>query len=701
LTLPINLKKIDGRAFEDVLGVISMKKNDSFYIEKGFLRTKVEIIRRLKIDRQIYIPKEIEMIGIGCFSKYEFEFEVFLGMKVRIIKRESFKNSKVGKIEIPQSVEEIEAKAFENCKRLKEIEIANNSKLKIVGEMTFSESGLEKMRFLGESKLERIGNFAFSGSEMTEFIFPKSVKELGIGVFSSTNSLTEIVFERGIELLEIPSHSFAKSSLQRIELPKSIKSIGNCGFSNARFLKEVKFPNSLEFIGNSAFCNTSLREVSFIDSLKSIGNFVFSGCRFLSIVRFTNVTSLEFVGFRAFSGTRIHSNSLPSNFNFRDGSIFETLYDETESGYLIISNGIVIKAIGRSEQTIPSNVSAIGRFAFVNFGFGVHFSETSELISIGESAFENSQLITITIPISVRIIESSAFRGSHQLSSVIFYENSSLEVIENYAFSKTNLIELTLPNKLERFSGSSVDQLNRISVLRNERFEVFGNFLLKSKSTILVKAFGESVKLEIPATVEIIESYGFSGLRTLTEVIFPNGLTRIERSAFSDTSIRILELPSTLLEIDPRAFEGIEIVLWNPKHFVIENALNYEGVAKSILLSEKMDILIRSFARARRIIIPSSVEEIGIAAFSGISSLRTVECETGSRLKIIREEAFVRSGLLTIELPPSLEIIKAEAIPLFTRIELESGLRNETAEEEFDIWIAMRKAGFDVSYPIH
>lgn len=366
----------------------------------------------------------------------------------------------------------------------------------------------------------------------------------------------------------------------------------------------------------------------------------------------------------------------------------------------LFSDGIFTKALGNAPVTVPLVISRIAPFAFAGFPADVTLSADGQLAVIGTSAFAGSCLVRIVIPRSVVNIGAAAFRGSHSLASVEFASGSSLERIEEFAFEDTALEKLELPERLAFFAGSAVDQLIRISLRGNTIFAINNSLLLTADQGTVIKAFGRSGELEIQETVSQIGSFAFSGLRTLTQILFKGKSLQIGESAFIGTAVRVLELPPDAI-VDPKAFEGIQTVMWNPKDLVIREALNYDGPARTILFSSKLDVLVRCFARARTIIIPAFVEEIGRAAFLGVETVRAVECQAGSSLKVINDEGFARSGLRTILLPPSLVEIRAGAIPLDAEVELEAGLATEADEDEFAHWVALRKAGDDAKFSIH
>lgn len=127
---------------------------------------------------------------------------------------------------------------------------------------------------------------------------------------------------------------------------------------------------------------------------------------------------------------------------------------------------------------------------------------------IAEGVFQNSDIRSVFMPDSVRVVESSAFAGCQKLKNVHF--SQSLRRIGNFSFSRTDIRSAELPDSL-------ID----------------------------------------------IGDGAFSGCLSLKDVRFPSKLKRIGMRAFFRTDIRLAELPDSLTKIEFGAFErctGLENV---------------------------------------------------------------------------------------------------------------------------------------------
>lgn len=114
-------------------------------------------------------------------------------------------------------------------------------------------------------------------------------------------------------------------------------------------------------------------------------------------------------------------------------------------------------------QSINFLITSIGDNSFMN-NHNINsliFSEDSELQIIGKRAFSQSSLTKITIPKSVTRIEEKAFYLS-ELLEIIIPEDSKLEWIGPSAFSFSYITEIFLPKKIRIIEEKTFDSCSSL-----------------------------------------------------------------------------------------------------------------------------------------------------------------------------------------------------------------------------------------------
>lgn len=175
---------------------------------------------------------------------------------------------------------------------------------------------IERDGLLYEIVTTPIDTLAFvvgASEEMDKIFIPSEidgipVKSVSNGAFKHMNSITDVVFDEGIESIQFSAFQFC-NSLRSVYLPKTLISIGASAFAQCHnlinvtaheglqyiynnafgecMISEFRFPNSLIYIGKEAFHNTWLHNITFGKNLTHIDNRAFGSCKLLETVKFS------------------------------------------------------------------------------------------------------------------------------------------------------------------------------------------------------------------------------------------------------------------------------------------------------------------------------------------------------------------------------------------------------------------------------
>ena len=264
----------------------------------------------------IEIPASVETIKAsafkGCSSLATVTFEN--GSQLKTIGGGSYSSgafsdcTALTSIEIPASVETIEAAAFKDCSSLATVTFENGSQLKTIG------GGNSHSYYYG----------AFSDcTALTSIEIPASVETIKASAFKGCSSLATVTFENGSQLKTIEggypsSGTFADcTALTSIEIPASVETIEAAAFKGCSSLATVTFEkgSQLKTIGGGGSSyygafgqlkNLMTVDMSACTQVKTIGESAFDGDSELRLFKIGTETPPT-CGRDAFSGINPYS----------------------------------------------------------------------------------------------------------------------------------------------------------------------------------------------------------------------------------------------------------------------------------------------------------------------------------------------------------------------------------------------------------
>lgn len=410
-----------------------------------------------------------------------------------------------------------------------------------------------------------------------------------------------------------------------VTLPDTIKSIGANAFYGCSRVKEIVLPDGLETIGEGAFryCN-SLTEINIPASVKEIGD----------------------IAFKQAGGAHLKAiNVAVGNQNYK--SVDGVLLSEDGKNLICYPTG----KVGNPYQ-MPDSVETIGNDAFRGDPAGLFDGSTQDgkhkltgiifsknLQSIGERAFEQTSLESVTITSDIKI-GKLAFSGCKSLKNVTIAEGVT-EIPECAFMNMEAIKELKLPSTLKKIGKQAFDRYGAESIELPEGLEEIGESAFAGSKLTSIK---------LPSTVTTIEARAFISSHVLENVEFAanSKLVSIGEYAFNHcTSLTSVKLPATLESLEDGCFSicpkltGIQL----PENMAVlgDAVFSGSGMTKVVLpdsIWKIGDATFRSCTSLTSVTMPEELEELGNCTFEDCSNLTDVTFKENMDLTYVPSDTF-------------------------------------------------------------
>lgn len=242
--------------------------------------------------------------------------------------------------------------------------------------------------------------------------------------------------------------------------------------------------------------------------------------------------------------------------------------------------------------TIPSGVTVIGDWAFVECAGLTDVKIPSSVTSIGEGAFARcAGLKSVTISNGVTAIGNQAFDGCTSLASVKL--PASVTSMGDFVF----------------FGCKNLEAINVAK--NNTTYASWNGLLFTHDMRTLLVCPGKKTSVAIPSGVTSIGDGAFEGCASLTGVKIPAGVTSLGVNAFHGcASLTGVKLPDSVTDIKFGAFDGC--------------------------------------ASLTGITIPAGVTSIGLQAFAYCEKLEAINVAEGSRVFASRDGILFTRNMKTL-----------------------------------------------------
>ncbi len=397
------------------------------------------------------------------------------------------------------------------------------------------DSGLEA------NNVGEVSGYTGAASELVipAVIGTTPVKGINVNVFKGNETLTSVTILEGITYI---GHSAFKDcvNLKTVVLPASLTLIDNEAFSGCTSLETVVFSGGLMTIETGAFRGcAALKEVTLPDTVKKIGESAFYRAGD-GTGSFTCPADGVAYGAGALYGVHFRSVKIGPNADLSAAGVLHWARVEA----LTVGEGCT--ALGESffagptyndeegmwhyyddaiRLELPGSIKRIGDYAFRG-RLGLTEFDFTGVETLGRSCFEDTGLVEIRIPGTIREIPENAFNCCRSAKTIVLEEG--VEVVGEYAFASCGVKENERKGMYYWTLGT-------------EDYEKYKKVMELGGSAPDLSCF---LQIELPSTLKQVKSGAFSF--TYIEAVWllwctdPQQITAI---------------------FDPEAFYGIEAIL--------------------------------------------------------------------------------------------------------------------------------------------
>ena len=268
------------------------------------------------------------------------------------------------------------------------------------------------------------------------------------------------------------------------------------------------------------------------------------------------------------------------------------------------------------------------------YGLGGDIVLPNTVTKIGDEALKgNDNIVSITIPGSVKDIGNNAFEGCTKLERVIFTnpgQASGNLIIRVSAFQDCKkLTECEIPARAYQVVGNifkGCTSLTEVKVNAANPYYftqdgvLFGPALVEYKpqydDAYALQSYpaGRQGAYTIPSEVngkeiDQIWTSGFEGAASLTDITIPASIGRLGTAAFENTGLTHVTIPDTVQQVDPAVFQ---------------NCTELVSVKLPAGLAEIDQYMFANCTSLQYVDMPDSITKINIYAFHNCTSLTSL-----------------------------------------------------------------------------
>lgn len=599
----------------------------------------------------VSIPDDVQIIGEEAFANNNNIVKVNIEGKVKQIENGAFANCDyLRTVNIGDGVEQIDAGAFSNDTALTHVSVGSG--VKKLGSGVFAgDKALADFKVSDSNPYLFMEDGILYGKDHATlyFLLPSSQKES----LNLTNDVKTIM-----------AYAFwGNDSLRKVQLGSGLYEVPSYAFSNCSNLSDVSIHLPTQSIGAKAFEDcVSLQHVEVPESVTNIQNTAFDGCPYV------NLSAKE--GSYAWNYAQTMQKTPVDQVEYADVQQAQTVQPQILTGTNQLQNGstaTTAPAAGGTDTTAGDTATATA---------SPDQPETTD----AESSADPTPVPTMTttsetVENQVLLGQSSIVTGR----ALVFIDNGKANVqqgmpVQNATLDLSQLAGEDQPQGDASSQSTSEETIGNLLADNAEKGKGFPKYTVV-QDKIASQAYYQNADLtsyEIPEGITEIGDFAFarSGLES---IVIPEGVTKIGYGAFYHCdNLQSVQIPSTVTEIDDYAFAKTPFLENNHSAtypFVVagdgiligylgsDSIINIPGGVKQI-----SDGVFRDHMGIIAVNLPDTVETIGEDAFKGCHNLTTVN--GGKNVKSIGAGAFQGCALSNVTIPSSVEEIGIAAYDL-------------------------------------
>lgn len=540
--------------------------------------------------------------------------------------------------------------AFNNCESLTKVVIPD--RFKALGAYAFANClKLETVTFNeGVAKVPQ--GFLYGCESLTSVTIPSTVNYVGNEAFSGCKKLTTITFPDSVTY--VGEEALANCiSLQSVKIPfigNSYSPMSNSTFGNLFGTEDVVNPDTEEsylYEAHNHFIPKTLTTVE-VTNATSLPAYAFAGLESLTSLNVTYTTAdrirvyaadtnyynydvpqITAVGAYAFAGLKnIENFPIPEKATAIGEAAFAAtgLTDASLTAILMDAKTIGAGAFSSLEKvenvSIPQNVLSVDRYAFSrNANLKSFLAGAKTALSSGILA-ECRSLETVTVP----------YIGT----ASVYYEDIDSEpelVVNGTPFA--TLFSTSVPSDLYDEDDFSLEENYYQEYGKYYVPNTLNTITVTSATAIPTNAFREILARNISISLNsdmlsdfdfdgvTIEPSAFNGCKNLTYFALDNNYKEISSSAFANSGLTSITIPSSVTYVSSNAFENcgdLTSLTWNAAQSSVPD-FSKSNITTLTLGEEVVDIPSNAFSNMPSLatinVNATALNSIGSGAFSG------------------------------------------------------------------------------------